>query len=214
MQQDDTTHRQRLPAALLAMESKMKAPNNTANAGPLANLVVAMGGPRGIEAQESQGQGDLVNSDTLPTEGLERIAAALGIAIVDPVPDDALFTYVKLPVGWTKTGTDHAMWSELLDEKGRKRAAIFYKAAFYDRGAHIHAERRFSVRLDYDHEKQHGEAICYVEDADGQRRVFTSTAHRVMPPRSWEASDAARAEATAWLLEAYPDHDNAVAYWE
>jgi hypothetical protein len=33
--------------------------------------------------------------------------------------------------------SDHAMWSYLVDELGRERVSIFYKAAFYDRSAHM-----------------------------------------------------------------------------
>ena len=43
-----------------------------------------------------------------------------------------------LPPGWSRQGSDHAMWAHLLDEHGRQRVGIFYKAAFYDRSAHMH----------------------------------------------------------------------------
>lgn len=42
---------------------------------------------------------------------------------------------VELPDGWKKVGTNHDMHSDLVDETGKVRASIFYKAAFYDRRA-------------------------------------------------------------------------------
>jgi hypothetical protein len=48
-----------------------------------------------------------------------------------------MFRPATLPEGWRREGSDHAMWSHIVDDQGRKRASIFYKAAFYDRGAHM-----------------------------------------------------------------------------
>lgn len=99
------------------------------------------GNPRAIEAQEAQGQQQLVNSDRLPTRinsfgkyGDEAFTA-LGFEFGDPDLADGMFRPAKLPAGWTREGSDHAMWSYLLDETGTRRVAIFYKAAFYDRVA-------------------------------------------------------------------------------
>ena len=41
-----------------------------------------------------------------------------------------------MPQGWTRRATDHDMHSEILDEAGKIRISVFYKAAFYDRRAH------------------------------------------------------------------------------
>jgi len=57
----------------------------------------------------------------------------MGIVFGEKVDD--LFTSVTLPEGWHKEATEHAMWSKLIDDQGRERASIFYKAAFYDRSA-------------------------------------------------------------------------------
>src|SRR6185436_8068032 len=46
-----------------------------------------------------------------------------------------------------KIATDHSMYTDLVDDKGRVRASIFYKAAFYDRKADISFKRRFSIRV-------------------------------------------------------------------
>lgn len=98
------------------------------------------GNPGAIEQQEADGQRALVASSQLPTDGSGEYAA-LGIHVVGPSKDDPLFMDVQLPEGWTIRPTDHSMWSDVLDADGKKRLAVFYKAAFYDRKAHSHVER-------------------------------------------------------------------------
>ena len=107
------------------------------------NLLASMV-PGGIEAQEAQGQAELCrNSGVLPKnmmhgctqEKLEEMGITFG-----EVADD-IFVNVTLPKGWEIKPTDHSMWTELVDETGTKKAAIFYKAAFYDRNAHISLEQ-------------------------------------------------------------------------
>lgn len=101
-----------------------------------------------IELQEAEGQRTLVTNCFLPKDeeryieatGFQRIYAkprykAMGIEIIEDVND--LFFRVKLPEGWSLKATDHTMWNELIDDQGKTRAEIFYKAAFYDRNAFI-----------------------------------------------------------------------------
>lgn len=97
---------------------------------------------RAIYDQEADGQQSFVSSTTLPTDlcGKEILEAA-GVKFLGVVEDDDIFQYVELPDGWKKVPTDHSMWSNLVDEQGRVRASIFYKAAFYDRNAHASATK-------------------------------------------------------------------------
>lgn len=91
-----------------------------------------------IERQERDGQRQLVNSDRLPTDRRgtpDEEWLALGFTFGDPDPQDDMFCPATLPPGWKREGSDHAMWSYLVDELGRRRVGIFYKAAFYDRSA-------------------------------------------------------------------------------
>ncbi len=104
---------------------------------------LAEGGQSGpIERQERDGQRQLVNSDRLPTDikGDRGEWEALGFTFGDPDPGDPMFMPATLPEGWKREGSDHAMWSYLVDQHGRQRVAIFYKAAFYDRGAFMRLE--------------------------------------------------------------------------
>lgn len=95
-----------------------------------------------ITGMEAAGQAQLVNSDRLPTEwpfgrNHDDELRALGFTLGDPDPADPLFRPATLPPGWQREGSDHAMWSYVVDDRRLRRVAIFYKAAFYDRRAHL-----------------------------------------------------------------------------
>jgi len=116
---------------------------------PLGVLVEAMafGSSGAIERQEKQGQAELVDGDELPVDlgGEEGMFRQFGFVLGLPVPGDPIFRTATLPPGWKKVPTDHAMWSKIVDEQGRERVMVFYKAAFYDRSAHAHLTRRYCV---------------------------------------------------------------------
>jgi hypothetical protein len=88
-----------------------------------------------IEGQEARGQREVVNSDRIPTKGNVKELEALGFVLGDVDPRDELFRSVTLPAGWSRAGTGHSMYSDIVDANGRPRVSIFYKAAFYDRDA-------------------------------------------------------------------------------
>ena len=122
----------------------MKCPRNTTaevNANPMIALLDAMGGPGGIERSEKRGQSELVDSDVIPSRGIDedtdKRLVELGFVLGQPVKGDPIFREALLPDGWKRKGSDHAMWSYIVDETGKERCAIFYKAAFYDRSAFI-----------------------------------------------------------------------------
>lgn len=119
-----------------------------------------------IYAQERAGQQQLVNSTMLPADvrGSDREQlTAMGIVLGDPDPNDPLFAPAALPDGWSKQGSDHGMWSYVIDELGRRRVAMFYKAAFYDRRAFL----RVVNLSEYVYSHAHGDGDL-VLDAGGQ----------------------------------------------
>ena len=65
----------------------------------------------------------------------------MGIKIIDKF-DDLLYS-VELPKGWEIRASDNSMWNYLIDNKGRTRAAFFYKAALCDRDAFINFCHRY-----------------------------------------------------------------------
>jgi hypothetical protein len=118
----------------------MRKISNTARQYPPGHPALILGDGYGqqIEAMEAEGQQQLVMSDRLPTDIDNRAAfEALGFTFGDPDPSDPMFMPATLPQGWKREGSDHAMWSYIVDEHGRKRVSIFYKAAYYDRSAHM-----------------------------------------------------------------------------
>jgi hypothetical protein len=175
-----------------------------------------------IKLTEARGQRELVNAAVLPTDGLvpHAIWEAMGIKIGDPVAGDEMFTNVTLPAGWAKRPTDHALWSDLIDSKRRKRASIFYKAAFYDRSASVIPTVRFEVSRDVDR-KDYREVVQY-RVFDSGSVVFSGGAlpiPRINGKPVWKATarlqKQAMDECKTWLDDhGYQDFENPTAYWE
>jgi hypothetical protein len=114
-----------------------KAPRRTSGDEVVLTVLVTGSSEAGILAQESRGQAEMVQSEVLPSDLRGRgELEALGFTFGEPLPSDPMFMPAALPQGWRREGSDHAMWSYILDDLGRRRVAIFYKAAFYDRSAH------------------------------------------------------------------------------
>ena len=193
-------------------------------AGDFANAVVAMT-PGGIEAQEKAGQLDQAERNTLPVELGSKYQGtpaehrkpweALGFKFTDRIVD-GIFVEVTFPKGWKKRPTDHSMWSEIIDDKGRVRGMIFYKAAFYDRSAHAHLSPRFGITNDYEKPL----ATVSVKDACGEVEFKVSglehpdwRGDRSEADRRQAKQDEARQTCLTFLKTNYPDFENPCAYW-
>ena len=145
----------------------MAIKKNTGNADALLILALGMSGVSSekiITDQEKAGKREVVNSSMLPVDfqkpydcpDIQTVQDAwttlteIGIILKED-PKEAekrgeLFVEVSLPEGWHIKPTDHSMWTKLVDDKGFERAAIFYKAAFYDRSAHFSMSTRIHFR--------------------------------------------------------------------
>ena len=196
----------------------MNKPENTSSDDPMKTLMLMMGlGNDAIPLQEAQGQQSFVVSDTLPTQhmgqGTTEALESMGIVFGDIVEGDPLFQYVELPKGWQKVAESHAMWSKLVDDKGRVRANIFYKAAFYDRSAHITAARRYLYGVDYVQQKL-GFAVALVKRDNDV--IFQSDKFPIEYPsqEAFRRMDQCKAQAKQWLMDHYPDYMNPCAYWD
>jgi len=197
--------------------------------GDAANFLVAST-PGGIEAQEKAGQLEQAALQTLPLEGTSteeqrKQFESLGFMFeMDRVKAqnqgrEHLFVNVKFPAGWKKVPTDHSMWSKIVDDKGRERGAIFYKAAFYDRSAHVSLNNRFSVGREYAKEKGGTDTIL-VRDELGivNRRVRVQgpdwSGDRAKAMRLSEELEAMMDSHKKWLDEKYPQWHSPLAYWD
>ena len=199
------------------------APRNTATPGGMFEVASQgfQGSPESgnaIRKQEADGQRSFTTSDTLPTrmgEDDRKVLEQAGVVFGGQVSGDEMFTYVTLPTGWKKIATSHSMWSDLVDDKGRKRASMFYKAAFYDRSAHLTTCRRFSTGIDYERSDT-GVIVKFVFDGDA--KVFTTKEYPYTgEPYSddyWLQDRAATDEVNAWLKEYFPNWEDTSAYWD
>jgi hypothetical protein len=114
--------------------------------------------PGAIEAAQESAQRALVESTLLPIKFNQYfdqpegdrwdMLARLGFVVDRSEVVDGLFYRATLPPGWKKVAMAHSYGSMLVDEQGRKRAEIFYKAAAYDREAFWSLNRRYGI-IDY-----------------------------------------------------------------
>lgn len=173
-------------------------------------------GPVGLaERQELRGQQSLTNSTCLPIKGSEITAfTAMGVKFIKPDDDtarDDLFRTAILPDGWTKRPTDHSMWSELVDDRGRVRGMIFYKASTHDRQAKMHIVAFFNITT-YDSEPPN---IRGTVTAGGTIVHQTPPLGADCPPEAESPLyEEVRNAAEAWVKEHYPEYEDVMAYWD
>lgn len=141
-----------------------------------------------------------------------------GIEIIDEYDD--LFWNVKLPEGWEVRATDHAMWNELIDNKGRKRASFFYKAAFYDRDAFINFNTRYTIEATHIADSEDYNVWCksdhvgYVKDGDiilYQTELIPALED---PSKDYAIDHVLRTELEKYMAAHYPDWEDTQAYWD
>lgn len=186
--------------------------------GDVGNFLVAST-PGGIEAQEAAGQLALVRAGSrLPIRGTvdsdqkRKEWEAVGFTFGQPIEERgqrAIFVACQFPEGWKLEPTDHSMWSKVVDAKGRERAAVFFKAAFYDYNAHTFGlVCRYTVVAEYGRESKI--TAWLVKDAG------RTALHAVHVPEGtqFHVQDEYRKPAEEWLTEHYPDHKNPLAYWD
>lgn len=186
----------RNPAALAALAG-----------GDIENALVAST-PGGIEAQEARGQTMLVQSSDMPLElrPSKEVWEAVGFTFGEKL--DEVFQSATLPPGWTREASDHSMLSYIKDEQGRRRAAVFYKAAFYDRRASASLETRYSPMSKY---PAHG-SDALVEVGVSDCGVLIWKAGDEPKPYVSGARDALDKAAMDYLKEHFPNWADPTAY--
>jgi hypothetical protein len=165
--------------------------------------------PGGIEAQEAAGQAVFVESDVLPRKiqyATREQLVELGFKFGKDT--DELFVECQLPAGWAKRATNHAMWSELLDDKGRCRAMIFFKAAFYDRSAEMTMYRRFKLDL---YDDGSNAEVRRASVKDGNTVVHNLGEYK---QGDYDAQNAISEAGKLWLNQHFPQWENPLAHWD
>jgi hypothetical protein len=171
---------------------------------------------RAIELMEIQGQMELCRSTELPTDGSGHPAfSKMGVTFGPPHEKDPLFCDATIPEGWSIRPTNHSMWSDLVDDRGRIRASIFYKAAYYDRKAHMRPCRRYFCGPDLPTDVTRRSVVR----DNGTDEIIFSTDFITKPPEGYTrdylaACDAMDSEATAWINEHLPEWEDPSAYWD
>lgn len=186
---------------------------------------------RAIERQEARGQREAcAQTSQLPTDIKPGDRLALerqGFRFLGPCDEDPLFQRVTFPEGWRLAATSHSMWSDLVDPRGRKRGRMFYKAAFYDRGAHLRLNARYYTGWRSEGEGSDSPRVPAIfdnarvigTDKYGRRQYATVWEGERFVPMHWkeleklpfeerlphfEAQDRARKTADVKLDELYP----------
>jgi len=231
------------PASLIAMLSVIQSPENSEN---MENFIAAST-PGGIEAQEKRGQHLLCKSQRLPKEWqnskINSIEELKKIGFQFLETGDDIFIDCIFPEGWKLEPTDHDMWSNLIDPKGRKRASIFYKAAFYDRSSHgslnnavtyqdqanpenlesIYSDK--NIKSEYynkyrniDKNSEDTLPLAYVIYLQGKpiwSKIYTYS-KKVFDWKNEKDYEGyvVRKEAEKWLKDNYPEWENPTMYWD
>jgi hypothetical protein len=198
---------------------------SAALAGDFKNALIAST-PGGIEAQEAQGQRDLVGKcSKLPIDGTsnkKEFWEKLGFKFTGKTIDK-IFYECLFPIGWQMKATEHSMWSTLLDDKDRPRASIFFKAAFYDYNSFIRLKTRFEVNEyfqegPYDPNNRVFKVV--VMDAGKPIQFFGPfTRPHFNAPRDeylkiTAENDKFGEQARAWLFNNWPLWQDVAAYWD
>ena len=143
----------------------------------------------------------------------------MGITIVEEYDD--LFWSISLPEGWKIEATDHSMWNNLFDNKGRKRANFFYKAAFYDRDAFINFDTRYHATVDHVADASSDYEVWKNSDyqgivKDGETVIFSTECVPVTGSYDGDdkVKDDLREQLDKYMEENYPNYEDINAYWD
>lgn len=183
---------------------------------------IAAATPGGIEEQEKNGQSQLtLVFDRLPRKIDEpagrHMLEQMGFIFGENLND--LFVAVTPPKGWTLRPSSHSMWSHVHDEQGRQRLSVFYKAAFYDKDAHMTIDLRYRINryqaCDIDGHRIESDGsmpefvLCEIVDHDKSCVIVIGKRERT----DYDQADVFNERAAAWLAENKPDWSNPLAYW-
>lgn len=167
-----------------------------------------------IERQEKRGQNALQRADVFPLDMQSPQADYERLGFVFGEHVDECFVAVTFPEGWSKRPTDHSMHTDVLDEHGRKRFGIFYKAAFYDRSAIAYSLNTRYRGAYLDHDYRNGESAWRVVDTATDETLQEWRHKSDDMTAAFKKQDEFRREAERWLDKNYPEWRDPFAYWE
>lgn len=174
--------------------------------------------PSSVLLQEAVGTREMVTSDQLPAEMNQDELRRIGVEIVGPSKGDKMFIDVKLPPGWKKVPCrEDSRTTHLIDDKGNRRAYMWYKAASCDRKAYGGVNVRYGI--DHRTFNDWGIGVAWVvdkKDPSNPRPIFQTQDH-VYPNKDGYKDETRAAlydECRAWLDANLPDWKDVAAYWD
>lgn len=97
-------------------------------------------------SQKKSGQTAIIYNTLLPKKGDWELLSKIGVTKNPESEDNSLFVKASLPKGWKIIPEkSSSYYTYLVDDKGLRRASIFFKNAFYDRDAFFACFNRFSI---------------------------------------------------------------------
>lgn len=164
----------------------------------------------GLEAVQNAEQNQARSACKLPKDmrPSKEVFEAIGFVFED-IGDDVLYQ-ATLPEGWTLE-SDGGYWTNLVDDKGRKRGNYFYKGAFYDRSGHMNLSQRFRITSrNIDPKDWKSPVKVAVVDFDGTV-IFEAGQCEEEYSEEWESLSR---QARGYLCSNYPDWEDASKYWD
>jgi len=140
------------------------------------------------------------------------------VHMVTVTPDHNLYITDEGKVG--ERYDENGKWCGI-DNKGRKRASFFYKAAFYDRDAFINFNTRYQTIVTRVADESSDYEVWKNSDyqgivKDGEIVIFSTEC--IPPVGDYDSDnkikDALRVKLDAYMKENYPDYENINAYWD
>lgn len=188
-----------------------------------------------IENQERREQQKVVRNCRLPKRGnggvpreyrrdtiefTRKQYEKMGIKIIEDF-DDLLYS-VELPDGWKIKPTDHSMWNDVIDDKGRERISFFYKGAFYDRDAFSNFNQRYDYSIypfdNYETDATYEERLVkpwrlWITDSD-KRAYFIEERTITTYDEKWKMQAELEEIGDKYMNDHYPDWEDINAYWD
>lgn len=163
----------------------------------------------GLETVQNAEQDRARSSCQLPRKMYpsKEVFEAFGFTFKDI--DDPILYQASLPEGWLLK-KENGYWTNLIDEKGRKRGNFFYKGAFYDRNGSMKLFQRFSIKEEATiPEKWEGPYIISVKDSDGNTIFTAGKCDKLFSDEYNKLID----QAKEFLHTNYPNWEDPTKYW-
>jgi hypothetical protein len=191
-------------------------------------FVSALGGARSCVASDDASACDhqshsaqrlLVSSDLVPMQiGGAQLWELEQMGFVFGAQTHRLFMHAQFPEGWKKVATDHPLHTDVVDEMGRRRAGIFYRADLCNQRADMTMFARYQI-----------DAFARATDGVGYDVAVTDCGSTVERFGTWSdgakagsreqtqsaqrAREKLAAQARAWLHKKRPKWHNPLLYW-